>query len=151
MLAYSSVVQAGFMMFALFSIIEYLKNALCFYTLSYGLACIVLFYALTRTMNHNHKGFTGLAKNSPVLAAACSIALFSLAGIPFTSGFLGKFFILSSAMEDQKNLLLVILALVLVVVCIYYYFKVIIVIYFKNTKNRIKIKFSNIIKYIMLH
>ena len=150
MLAYSSVAQAGFMMFALFSISESSKNALLFYTVSYGLSSIVLFYALTRTMNQNHKGFTGLAKNSPVLAAACSIALFSLAGIPFTSGFLGKFFILSSAMEDPNNLLLVIFALVMAVVSIYYYIKVIRVMYFKKTKNRRKIKLSTTTKFLLI-
>lgn len=142
MLAYSSVVQAGFMLFALFSVNETSQQALLFYTVSYGLSSIVLFYALTRTINTKHKGFTGLSKNSPMLAAASSIALFSLAGIPFTSGFLGKFFILSSAMEDGQNLALVIFALVMAVVSVYYYIKVIIAMYFKPTKNRRKIKLS---------
>lgn len=150
MLAYSSVVQAGFMMFALFSISETSKNALLFYTVSYGLSSIVLFYALTKTTNLNHKGFTGLSKNSPLLAAACSIALFSLAGIPFTSGFLGKFFILSSAMEDPNNLILVIFALVMAVVSIYYYIKVIRVMYFKKTKNKKKIKLSNTTRILLI-
>lgn len=142
MLAYSSIVQAGFMMFALFSVSEESKQALLFYTISYGLSSIVLFYALTQTINVKHKGFTGLAKNSPLLAAASSIALFSLAGIPFTSGFLGKFFILSSAMNDPANLTLVIFALVMAVVSVYYYINVIVSMYFKKTKNRRKIKLS---------
>lgn len=150
MLAYSSVVQAGFMMFALFAISETSKNALLFYTVSYGLSSIVLFYALTRTINVKHKGFTGLAKNSPLLAAACSIALFSLAGIPFTSGFLGKFFILSSAMEDPNNLALVIFALVMAVVSVYYYIKVIRAMYFKKTKNRRKIKLSKTTSFLLI-
>jgi NADH-quinone oxidoreductase subunit N len=143
MLAYSSVVQAGFMMFAFFEINEESKKALLFYTLSYGLASIVLFYALTQLKNVNYKNFNGLGKRSPVLAFSSTIALLSLAGIPFTSGFLAKFFILSSAMNEPSNLILVIAALVLAVLSVYYYIKVIIAMYFKSSsKKEIKLSFT---------
>lgn len=144
MLAYSSVVQAGFMMFALFEINEESKNALLFYTVSYGLASIVLFYALALLKNVDYKDFRGLSKRSPVLAFACTIALLSLAGIPFTSGFLAKFMILSSAMHEPSNLILVIAALVLAVLSIYYYIKVIIAMYFRDSnKKKIKLSFTS--------
>jgi len=142
MLAYSSVVQAGFMMFALFQINEESQNALLFYTLSYGLSSIVLFYALTKVKNE-YKDFHGLSKRAPVLAFACTVALLSLAGIPFTSGFLAKFMILSSAMHIPSNLILVIAALILAVLSIYYYIKVIIAMYFRNSnKKKIKLSFT---------
>lgn len=149
MLAYSSVVQAGFMMFALFEINEESRYALLFYTVSYGLASIVLFYALTKVDNVEYKGFKGLSKRSPVLAFASVIALLSLAGIPFTSGFLAKFFILSSAMNDPSNLILVLAALVLAVLSIYYYIKVIIAMYFRDTKKK-KIKLSFTSKFLLV-
>lgn len=149
MLAYSSVVQAGFMMFALFEINEESRYALLFYTVSYGLASIVLFYALTKVDNVEYKGFKGLSKRSPVLAFASVIALLSLAGIPFTSGFLAKFFILSSAMNDPSNLILVLAALVLAVISIYYYIKVIIAMYFRDTKKK-KIKLSFTSKFLLV-
>ncbi|SMC71389.1 NADH-quinone oxidoreductase subunit N [Moheibacter sediminis] len=142
MLAYSSVVQAGFMMFALFEINEASKNALLFYTISYGLASVVLFYALTKVKN-DYKDFNGLSQRAPVLAFASTIALLSLSGIPFTSGFLAKFMILSSAMGDPSNLILVIAALVLAVLSIYYYIKVIIAMYFRSSKEKtIKLSFT---------
>jgi len=141
MLAYSSVVQAGFMMFALFDISGESKYALLFYTVSYGLASIVLFYTLTKVKKVTYKGFYGLSKRSPLLAASSAVALFSLAGIPFTSGFLAKFFILSSAMKEPSNLILVIAALVLAVLSVYYYIKVIIAMYFRKS-NKKKIKLS---------
>lgn len=142
MLAYSSVVQAGFMMFALFQINDESKNALLFYTISYGLSSVVLFYALTKVKNE-YKDFHGLAKRAPVLAFASTIALLSLSGIPFTSGFLAKFMILSSAMHIPSNLILVIAALVLAVLSIYYYIKVIIAMYFRDSKNpKIKLSFT---------
>lgn len=144
MLAYSSVVQAGFMMFALFQINEDSKNALLFYTVSYGLSSIVLFYGLTKVENVEYKGFHGLSKRSPVLAFSATIALLSLAGIPFTSGFLAKFMILSSAMEEPSNLILVIAALILAVLSIYYYIKVIIAMYFRDSgKKKIKLSFTS--------
>src|SRR5690606_5629637 len=136
MLAYSSVVQAGFMMFALFEINEESKKALLFYTVSYGLASIVLFYALDKLKNVEYKDFNGLGKRSPILAFASTVALLSLAGIPFTSGFLAKFFILSSAMTEPSNLILVIAALVLAVLSVYYYIKVIIAMYFRSSKKK---------------
>lgn len=142
MLAYSSVVQAGFMMFALFQINEESQNALLFYTVSYGLSSIVLFYALTKVKDE-YKDFHGLSKSAPVLAFASTIALLSLSGIPFTSGFLAKFMILSSAMGEPSNLILVIVALVLAVLSIYYYIKVIIAMYFRSSKKgKIKLSFT---------
>ena len=136
MLAYSSVVQAGFMMFALFEINEESKKALLFYTVSYGLASIVLFFVLARLKNVGYKDFNGLGKRSPILAFSSVVALLSLAGIPFTSGFLAKFFILSSAMNEPSNLILVIAALVLAVLSVYYYIKVIIAMYFRSSKKK---------------
>lgn len=150
MLAYSSVVQAGFMLFALFEINEESKNALLFYTVSYGLASIVLFYGLTQIKNINYKGFNGLAKRSPVLAFSITIALLSLAGIPFTSGFLAKFFILSSAMNESENLILVIAALVLAVISIYYYIKVIIAMYFRKSEKKKEIRLSTITQFLLI-
>lgn len=149
MLAYSSVVQAGFMMFALFQISEQSKYALLFYTVSYGIASIVLFYALTQVKKDSYKGFNGLGKKSPVLAFAATIALLSLSGIPFTSGFLAKFMILSSAMEEPSNLILVVAALVLAVLSIYYYIKVIIAMYFRKGKGK-SIKLSTLSSFLLI-
>lgn len=149
MLAYSSVVQAGFMMFALFEINDESRYALLFYTVSYGLASIVLFYVLTKVENVDYKGFHGLSKRSPVLAFASVVALLSLAGIPFTSGFLAKFFILSSAMNEPSNLILVLAALVLAVLSIYYYIKVIIAMYFRDSKKK-KMKLSLTTQFLLV-
>lgn len=142
MLAYSSVVQAGYMMFALFVIDQASKDALLFYVVSYSLSSVVLFYSLTKVDTVDHKGYYGLAKRSPLLATACAVALFSLSGIPFTSGFLAKFFVLSAAMHVPGNLFLIIAALVLAVISVFYYFKVIIVMYFRNTESKKKLKLS---------
>jgi len=150
MLSYSSVVQAGFMMFALFEISEESKYALLFYTLSYGLSSIVLFYTLAKVKKVTYKEFNGLSRRSPLLAFSSVVALLSLAGIPFTSGFLAKFFILSSAMNEPSNLILVIAALVLAVVSVYYYIKVIIAMYFRNAGKKKKIKLSFTTQFLLI-
>ena len=46
---------------------------------------------------------TGLAKRSPFLSIAMLLAMASLAGIPFTTGFLGKFFIFDAAIRQHQN------------------------------------------------
>lgn len=150
MLAYSSVVQAGYMMFALFVMDQASKDALLFYIVSYSLSSIVLFYVLTRVDNVNHSGFSGLSKKSPILATTTAVALFSLSGIPFTSGFLAKFFILSAAMQVPSNLPLIIMALILAVISVYYYFKVVIVMYFKDEEDKRKIKLSTVTKVLLI-
>jgi NADH-quinone oxidoreductase subunit N len=68
--------------------------------------------------------FNGLARRSPGLALAMLIAAASLAGVPFTVGFFGKFFIFEAAM-NQGLYLLVLVGIVTVASGFYYYFKVI--------------------------
>lgn len=150
MLAYSSVVQAGYMMFALFLLDAQSKDALLYYIVSYSLSSIVLFYALTKVEKVTYTGFNGLAKRSPLLALASSVALFSLAGIPFTSGFLAKFFVLTAAMKVSYNLWLIIFALVLAVISVYYYFRVIIAMYFRKPKKKKPIKLSKLSQFLLI-
>ena len=72
-----------------------------------------------------------MAKNNPGLAFCFTISLLSLAGIPLTAGFWGKFFIFSDSFN--RNIIYpVILAILMSAVGIYYYFKGIIVMYFKD-------------------
>ena len=68
--------------------------------------------------------FNGLAKRSPFLAFAMLIAMISLAGVPFTAGFLGKFFIFDAAIRQQQTLLVVI-GVITVGCGFYYYLKVV--------------------------
>jgi len=69
-------------------------------------------------------GFDGLGKRQPFLAFAMLIAMVSLAGLPFTAGFFGKFFIFAAAIA-QKQFLLVAVGIVTVACGFYYYLKVV--------------------------
>ena len=64
MLAYSSIAQAGFMLFALFSLNDYANKGLLMYSVAYSLATIGLFAVLVKMKDVTFEGYNGLAKLS---------------------------------------------------------------------------------------
>lgn len=132
MLAYSSIAQAGFMLFAIFSNSTLAKEGIILYALGYSLATIGVFAVLIKMKDYTFEGFNGLARTQPVLAATTSIFLLSLAGIPMTIGFFAKYFMLASAVKTGSYLWLVILAILSAAISVYYYFRVIQAMYFKE-------------------
>src|SRR5260370_41353316 len=68
--------------------------------------------------------FDGLGKRSPFLAFAMLIGMLSLAGLPFTAGFLGKFFIFYAAVL-QRQITLIAVGVIAVGCGFYYYLKVV--------------------------
>ncbi|WP_315817990.1 NADH-quinone oxidoreductase subunit N [Paraflavitalea speifideaquila] len=132
MLAYSSIAQAGFMMFALVSMNSLGRQGLIFYTAAYSVATIGVFAVLIKMKDYTFEGFNGLAKRQPVLAATMAIFLLSLAGIPGTAGFMAKFFMLAAAVNDGHVMWLVIVGVLCAAISVYYYFRVIQAMYFKE-------------------
>ena len=132
MLAYSSIAQAGFMLFALLTLNTYAKEGIILYTAAYSLATIGIFAILIKMKDYTFDGFNGLAKYHPVLAAVNTIFLLSLAGIPLTAGFFAKYYMLAAVLQTGKFLWLVIFSLICAAVSIYYYFRVIQAMYFKE-------------------
>jgi NADH-quinone oxidoreductase subunit N len=135
MLSYSSIAQAGFMMFALYSFNSMSKEGLLLYTAAYCLATLGIFGILIRMKDYTFDGFNGLAKTHPVLAATNTVFLLSLAGIPLTAGFFAKYFMLASAVKSGQHLWLVIIAVLFAAVSVYYYFRIIQAMYFKANEN----------------
>lgn len=136
MLAYSSIAQAGFMFFALFSFNDLAKEGILLYSAAYSLATIGIFAILMRMKDYTFEGFNGLGKHQPLLAATSTIFLLSLAGIPLTAGFTAKFYMLASAVKNGSYLWLVIFAVLCAAVSVYYYFRVIQAMYFKEYNNQ---------------
>jgi NADH-quinone oxidoreductase subunit N len=132
MLAYSSISQAGFMLFALYALNSDAKEGLILYAAGYSLATIGVFAVLIKLKDYSFEGFNGFSKKQPLLAATTTIFLLSLAGIPLTAGFLSKFYMLKAAMATGQNLWLVIFAVLMAAVSVYYYFRVIQAMYFKE-------------------
>ncbi|MFT4154911.1 NADH-quinone oxidoreductase subunit N [Parafilimonas sp.] len=132
MLAYSSIAQAGFMLFALFSLNEYAGKGLLLYAAAYCLATIGIFSVLVKMKDVTFEGYNGLGKTQPVLAAANTIFLLSLAGIPLTAGFFAKYYMLASVIKTGAYTWLVVLGVLFAAVSVYYYFRVIQAMYFKD-------------------
>ncbi|MCY7421154.1 MAG: NADH-quinone oxidoreductase subunit N [Chitinophagaceae bacterium] len=132
MLAYSSIAQAGFMMFAVYAVNDAAKEGLLLYAASYCLATIAIFAVLVKMEDYSFEGFNGFAKSEPLLAGVLVVCLLSLAGIPLTSGFLAKYYMLSAAIKTGQVGLLVVLAVLFAAVSVYYYFRVIQAMYFKE-------------------
>lgn len=132
MLAYSSIAQAGFMMFALYSKNDLSKEGILLYALAYSLATIGIFAILIKMKDLTFEGFNGLARKQPVLAATNTVFLLSLVGIPLTAGFWAKYYMLASVMKLDSALWLIIIAVLFAAVSVYYYFRVIQAMYFKE-------------------
>ncbi len=132
MLAYSSIAQAGFMMFAVFAINDMSKQGLLLYGAAYCLATIGIFGVLVKMKDYTFEGFNGLAKKQPLVALVLTVCLFSLAGIPLTAGFFAKYFVLAAAVKTGTYLWLVIFAVIMAAVSVYYYFRVVQAMYFKE-------------------
>ena len=149
MLAYSSIAQAGFMLFALFGFNEFAKEGIILYAAAYSLATIGIFAILIKMKDYTFEGFNGLGKSQPVLAATNTIFLLSLAGIPLTAGFFAKYYMLAAAIKNGTQFWLVIFAVLCAAVSVYYYFRVIQSIYFK-TGNAETTTITPAFKYVLI-
>ncbi|MCX6297664.1 MAG: NADH-quinone oxidoreductase subunit N [Bacteroidetes bacterium] len=132
MLAYSSIAQAGFMLFGLYTSNDLSKEGLLLYSAAYCLATIGIFAVLIKMKDYTLDGFNGLAKTQPVLAFTATVCLMSLAGIPLTAGFFAKYYMLASVVKAGGSLWIVIVAVLFAAVSVYYYFRVIQAMYFKE-------------------
>ena len=141
MLAYSSISHAGYMLFAIVSLGANASSSVLVYATAYSLASVAAFSALLlvkrSTGSDQFIAFNGLGKTNPGIAVVISIAMLSLAGIPLTAGFIGKFMMFSSVMQDYHVLLLV-LAVVNAAIGVYYYLKVVVAIYFRSAEGELQ-------------
>jgi len=139
MLAYSSIAQAGFMLFSLFALNNLAKEGLVLYAAAYSLASIGMFGILVKMKDYTVDGFNGLGKQQPVLAVTATIFLLSLTGIPLTAGFMSKFYMLNAAVLTGQHLWLVIFAVICAAISAYYYFRIIQSMFFKDVSDEIEL------------
>jgi NADH-quinone oxidoreductase subunit N len=138
MMAFSSISHAGYMLFAIVALGAASANAIFVYATAYSVASIIAFAVLIlvkrQTGSDNFDSFNGLAKRNPFLALTLTVAMLSLAGIPLTAGFIGKFMMFSTALT-QYQVGLVILAVINAIIGIFYYLRVIVAMYFKDAER----------------
>ncbi|MES3016336.1 MAG: NADH-quinone oxidoreductase subunit N [Bacteroidota bacterium] len=138
MLAFSSISHVGYMLFAIVALGSNSSNSVFIYAGAYSIASIIAFAVLIlvkrQTGSDNFDSFNGLAKKNPFIAFTLAVAMLSLAGIPLTAGFIGKFMMFSTALAEY-HVWLVVLAVVNAVIGIFYYLRVIVAMYFKGAER----------------
>ncbi len=143
LLAYSSIAHAGYL---LIGVVCFDVRAITFYLVAYLLMTLLSFAVLTivaQQTGEEISDFDGLATRSPFLAFAMLIGMVSLAGVPFTAGFMGKFFIFYAAIAQHQTILVIVG--VLTVGCgFYYYLKVVRAMYWQSTTNSSKIPMNGL-------
>ncbi len=145
MLAGSSVVHSGYMLIAYSSIglgSDMAAPAIMFYLISYFLSAagafgILSFIATGSKKMMTYEDFKGFSERRPYLSAMMAIFMLSLSGFPSTIGFLGKFYIFTSAIESGQ-ILLAGLGIVTAFISVYYYFKLIAMMYFYPSTDQQK-------------
>jgi NADH-quinone oxidoreductase subunit N len=138
MLSYSSIAQAGFMLFALYGVSDFANEGILLYAVVYSLATIGLFAVLVKMKENSFEAFNGLAKSNPLLAFVTTLFLLSLAGIPLTGGFFAKYYMLNAILIAGAGLWLVIVAILFAAVSVYYYFRLIQAMYFVDGTPAVK-------------
>lgn len=135
MLAYSSISHAGYLLFSLIVLTKNSENNVLVYAAAYTFASIIAFAVLIlvkqKTGSDSFESFNGLAKRNPMVALCLTVAMLSLAGIPLTAGFIGKYLMFLNVMQEYQTLL-VAFAILNALVGFYYYFKVIVAMWFKD-------------------
>lgn len=142
MLAYSGVGHSGYVMIGLIAAGiggQTLVGAtgVVYYVFAYAIMTLGTFGVLSLMEKHGDheigiEDMKGLARKKPVLAASMAILLLSLAGIPPTIGFFGKFLILSAAIK-QNLIWLALWGVLGSVISVYYYLRPIVAMYMEES------------------
>jgi NADH-quinone oxidoreductase subunit N len=133
MMAYSSISHAGFILVGVEAASDKGTAAVLFYLAAYtfmvgGTFAIITLVAGVGDADHSLATYRGLASRRPVLALAFTILLFAQAGVPFTTGFFAKFYVLAAAV-DGRSYWLAVVAMVSAVVAAFLYLRIVLAMY----------------------
>jgi NADH-quinone oxidoreductase subunit N len=124
LLAYSSISHAGYVLIGILSMNQSGYAGAIFYAVAYLVMTFTCFLVVVKVAYDGSDlkiaQLAGLHRRSPILAMALMLGVFSLAGIPPTIGFTGKFLVFAAAMK-QGYFTLVLIAMINVVISLYYY------------------------------
>lgn len=140
MLAFSTIAHTGYLLLGLYAMNlggEESAQSLVLYLFFYALSNLGAFAVIALFEEKNQKDLhieqmAGLGMKHPVLGTFLTIFLLSMAGIPLTSGFIGKYGLFSSAVSAGE-IPLVIIAVLTSVVSVYYYLRVVVYLFMKES------------------
>ncbi|MSR77400.1 MAG: NADH-quinone oxidoreductase subunit N [Candidatus Omnitrophica bacterium] len=128
LIAYSSIAQAGYILMGLAVFGSVGIQSVLIYLVTYALTNLGVFTAIIIVSNQTGSdeitSYAGLAQRAPGVAASLTLFLISLAGIPPLAGFIGKWFVFSSTIQNGFYVLAIAAALNSTVAA-YYYFKIV--------------------------
>jgi len=136
MLAYSSIAHAGFLLSGVIALNKAGLDATIFYLFAYGVATVGAFAVVTLVRDSGGEvtdlnRWKGLGKRSPFAATSFALFLLAFAGIPLTSGFIGKFSIFSAAYENGAKGV-VIVGVLSSMIAAFFYIRVIVLMFFTD-------------------
>ncbi len=138
MLAASGIVHSGYLLIGLVAInsSHFTGTVIGYYLAAYAVGTLGIFATLSALGGPGEKratfrDFRGLAKVKPYTAAAITVFLLSMAGIPPTAGFMGKFYIITAAIAS-KHMILATLGVVSSILSMWYYLRLVIAMYFHD-------------------
>lgn len=136
MLAYSSIAHAGFLLAGVIALNKAGLDASIFYLFAYGVATVGAFAIVTLVRDSGGEvtdlnRWRGLGKRSPWVATTFAGFLLAFAGIPLTSGFIGKFSIFSAAYESGARGV-VIAGVLSSAIAAFFYIRVIVLMFFTD-------------------
>ncbi len=137
---YSGIAHAGYMLLGVAALSAAGRSAVLYYLSGYLFTVLgaftVICVVLRQADGEDLSGLAGLHRRSPLLAAALTLSMASLAGIPPLAGFFGKFLLLKAVIEQAPAhpgyYCLAFTALAGVVISLYYYFGVVRAIYWSD-------------------
>jgi NADH-quinone oxidoreductase subunit N len=143
LLAYSSIAQMGYLLMALLSVKQNGAPAIMFYLVVYAFMDLGAFGTVTMLSERRSdldalEDYRGIGHSHPWQGALLSFCLFSLAGLPPTGGFIGKFALFQATLQ-ARFITIAIIAILTVIVSIYFYLKVIVFLYMHPIEKRVTI------------
>jgi NADH-quinone oxidoreductase subunit N len=136
LLAYSSIAHAGFILTGVLGVSQKGLSATLFYLLAYGFVTIGAFAVITLVRDSAGEAthlsqWAGLGRRSPLVAGAFALFLLAFAGIPPTSGFVGKLAVFSAAQGSGAGTL-VIVGVLASAIAAFFYVRVIVLMFFSE-------------------
>jgi NADH-quinone oxidoreductase subunit N len=128
-LAFSSISQVGFILIGILGGKVIGVSSVVYFVLIYLFSNLAAFGVANvigaTTGKENISDYKGFYKTNKTLTWIMAIAVFSLAGVPPTAGFFGKFFLILSGAGGTGNYLLITIAALNMIVSLYYYLRIV--------------------------
>jgi NADH-quinone oxidoreductase subunit N len=133
MLAYSSISHAGYILVGLQAANDRGLAGSLFYLLAYTFLVMGSFAVATLVgrrgdAQHDLDSYKGLARRRPAIALGFTVLLMAQAGVPFTSGFLAKFYVIAAAV-DSHSYAIALIAMLAAVIAAFFYLRIVITMY----------------------